>query len=274
VALEAPIARADHDKALRDTTEAIHRQYEWAKDFPDELKAPEYRQQYAQWMNVVNTSPVDAIRSIMEQGLKHPQHAEAIRSFWRGLTTTPEPAPTPPARAVEPPGPDLKAPDGTLLYSADQLAKREQWFQDRLEGKFADTLKPLHATLHQWQQAADAERERAATAQRYQQIATETTAALAKLPLFKEHEAEIAAALHQMPVTADNAAALARDAYLSVVLPKLSAQQQTQALADHARRADATTARPNASRATTPNVAPSFAEELAATWHQHKQRTG
>jgi hypothetical protein len=87
----------------------------------------------------ITADPVGTVIGLIEGLAQHPEHGQAVMSgIARALGSRRQQA-----SETEEPQADLTTPDGTLVYSAPQQAKREAWFRQQLEGAIDQRLQPL-----------------------------------------------------------------------------------------------------------------------------------
>ena len=272
------LSQADFDAKLAEARKGWEaesgQKYGWAKDIPTERG-----QTFVEFMRLAETDPIAAAQHLLQLATQQPEYAPAVQQFLSNLTAglpaTAQAASTTSAQPDPEPGPDKTAKNQetgelTELYSAGQLAKWQAWHSRQLEAKFDAKLRPLSEFRDQTvaaEQKRDAERQAS-------QLADSTLAQMAKRPGFTEHKAEIAKAFEAMIAANPNldAGTAIRDAYHDVVYPTLTAGAASEALATEARKAAATTARPQGARAATPTVQPTLAEDLSAEWAKYQRK--
>lgn len=206
------------------------------------------RQEYA-WAQQIEQSERDGLMTWRAALRGDPQAIATIRAnpqvlqHLRGLVAE---------EAVDAePEADLQAPDGTLVYSAQQLARRETWREKRMEQAFQKQLQPF-------QQIAQTFRQREQEAAYYTSTDQVIKQMAAADPAFKAHAQDVAAVIN-------GDAKLSRMAYgdgtsepdpataLEIawarvhrdkVLPTLSQTERSSVLADMNRKSAATTVNP------------------------------
>lgn len=239
----------DRHKAIlerqRRERQELEARYSWAKPWQDtdaeafgmlQKLAPGDFRQLVSIVQAMHTDPIAFVQQFTTQLQQHPEHAPKLRSLAakalqaaRGANGN---------AAAGPPEPDIELQDGRRLYSAEQLAKREEWLQTQLlqkvNGTLSEQLSPLQANLKQQQQAAEAER----LTLEARSWAKSTVGELSKLPHFDKVKGKVAEALLAAQRSgADNelAEAIAYKAYSNAiaadVLPTLG--QTTAAQVHH-----------------------------------------
>lgn len=124
-------------------------QLAWAKGIKPE-HAPELARFY---QRVTSGDPLAAYLDELGQLVaQRPDLSGPLRS-WAARTLGQRIAP-PESTEDQPPAADIALEDGRHVYSAEQLAKREAWFEKRLATQFDAKLQPLQQATHQ--QQADA----------------------------------------------------------------------------------------------------------------------
>lgn len=88
--------------------------------------------------------PVGTMFGLLEGLAQHSEHGTTVRSQLARMLGARgrQPATTDAAPESEPQA-DLQTPDGTLVYSAPQLAKREAWARQQIERAIEQRLQPL-----------------------------------------------------------------------------------------------------------------------------------
>lgn len=167
------------------------------------------------------------------------------------------------------PEPDLEAPDGTLVYSAQRQREWREWNNRQLEQRFSAKLQPLEQVAQTFQ----ARETQARAFTEVGQVLTEFRAD----PDFTANEADIKAEISKDPRLAaladrDPKAALelafAR-VYRAKVLPAQRKTSEADVLANLQQRAVAGTVNPSAATSSTPKKFSGFGEAL-----QHFSATG
>lgn len=142
-----------------------------------------------QWAQQIDPSEREGLLTLRRAFAGDPQAIAHIRSnpqavtLLKGLIAEQQAA----ASDAEP-EPDLQAPDGTLVYSAAQQAKREAWLRSQYDARLEQRLQPFERVAQTFQQR--------------EQLAAYTTTAssvIAKMeaadPAFKAHKKDIAEAI-------------------------------------------------------------------------------
>ena len=172
-----------------------------------------------------DADPVGTFSQIFDGLTQHPEFGPAILSHAaRALS-----AQRGKAALDEEPGPDLQSADGTLLYSADQLAKREAWHRRQIQADMAKALTPFQQREQALQQQQAFEEAKAAAGQRMGKLYD----AFAARPHFTAHKAAITdrfKAIRAEYPDMDLGAALGM-AYADVVETKVVPSQQQQVVA-------------------------------------------
>lgn len=272
-AAQPSLTQAEHDAKLAEARTGWETDRDkslgWAKDIPAE-QGP----RIAKLFTDLEQNPVGALMHLLRAAGQNPANQAAILQQIQqflpsaGAASANTATPPPAQRAAEPPGPDLVIeahtdPDtGKIIperrmYSDVGWEKREAWLIEKMTGMVNETMKPVLSFQEQQQQAQQQfEAERQADA-----MAGEVMTDLSSRPLFNESKKEIAAEISRLAksypggvIPDSKLPAVARDAYLNVVTPKLSERGQTAALATHALKASAGTARPTVGAAATPST--------------------
>lgn len=260
------ITRRDHEAAIAAETEKALKEWKdkhgWA-----ESVTPDQRAFLSDLATRAQTDPVGLASEMLAFAARNPRYRRQVENLIGGLAPRQASASTPTA-ADEEPQPDLQLPDGRLLYSADQLAKWHQWSDKQSEKRLAERLKPydeMKARLEEQTRLAESWQSAVGTAQAFKPY-------LESLPGFTEHKDKIIEVYQGMKFENEQQAQMGiMAAYHEVVLPKLQANGQSAAVADHARRAAATTARPVGTQTggSKAKTIP-FAEALAQEWRIRK----
>lgn len=179
-----PRERFDEVNTRMQRAEDSLKQYEGFRDFqPEELAG------LVHIGRSMKTDPVGYVGSILDQILAHPQYAAAMQArlaphAGRLLAANRGRVADDPA-----PEPDLQAGDGTLVYSAPQLQKWQEWnarqLTAQLTKQFEEKLQPLQRTAQTMEQ-----REAAAQAHRE---ASQAIAKFATNPDFVKHKPDVSA---------------------------------------------------------------------------------
>ncbi len=246
-----PIPFADHDrivKGFHTKLDAATKQLEalgWAQQLP-----PGVGPEFVAMAQRAKGDPVGFLREFSAQIANDPRHQPALRSYYASMLGS-RPASAPVAAPVDgPPPPDIEV-DGHKWYSAEQQAKRDEWFTRQL----ADQLRPaiderVGPLADLAQQVADAR-----SAQQANAWADAEIAKVSKWAGFEENRADIAAyfdaEIAKFPREQQDqmAPVVLRDAYAAVVPQKLTATSGQQLLKTLTAKASAS------SLGTTPTVA-------------------
>ena len=184
------------------------------------------------------------LTDLIQEGISHPDFGPQIVSALARTLSSRRGA-QPPVDNQEPQA-DLQTPDGTLVYSAPQLAKREAWLRQQLDASIDQRLQPLQQREQQriaserqateWKAAND---RMSKTLEPFKQLLgaefeTHKPALLEKSQAFmaEGHDARTALGLAAAHVLRD------------VVLPARTAQSQQQLVADAVRKATGSTSAP------------------------------
>lgn len=193
-------------------------QAEWdAKFAPDREKLTTYEQRVKQVDQIEALMQTDGERFIRMLAAANP---DMYGRFAKVLEQQQEAAQAAaPAQDDPQPAPDLDLGDGRMTYSVEGMERRMAWERRQaakeIEGRLGERIKPFED-----QQKADAER-RKAEAEYNDRVAkvTERLEKARKWPGFTDNEAEIREALKT------NESFDLHDAYVSVVIPKMSADK-------------------------------------------------
>jgi len=109
-----------------------------------------------------DADPVGTFAQVFDGLMQHPQFGPAVLSHAAKALS----ARRGQAALEQEPQPDLQAADGTLLYSAEQLAKREAWNHRRLQAEMAKALTPFQQREQALQEQQALESAKAAASQR------------------------------------------------------------------------------------------------------------
>lgn len=204
-------------KAVAQAQAEFEQQYGWAKsvDRTAVSEAQRLGQMYQQ-------DRPGYIREVLREAMSDADLAPLVRSeAARVLGSRQQQAPQ--ADSMEPDIPVMDAA-GNVVAQTFSAGKVQQIVQRAIEDAIGREISPIKQDFQQRQQQAQ-------QAKVEQEISTAATGyydtAISELPHFKEHEAEIAKAMESIP--GDPGQALHR-AWAKVVLPKLQATHQSQAL--------------------------------------------
>jgi hypothetical protein len=187
-----------------------------------------FQQQYAPHVELGRQIQADAIGTVVglvNELANHPNYGpQMISALARTLGSRRGQQ----ADASEEPQADLQTADGTLVYSAPQLAKREAWMRQQLLGEVDQRLQPLqsreqqHQAQEQYRQAQQAAHD----------SMSKVFAPYAAIPEFKEHQPAIAAKWKALCEAGHDSVSALGLAFTSVlretVLPSRTAQSQQQ----------------------------------------------
>jgi hypothetical protein len=236
-ALENARAKAT-EQAKAEARKELDAQHAWSQKIPESAR----HERTADFVARLNTEPVGAIRDLVGEALRHPTFGPQVASeLARHLSSMRGQRPPAEAPAPEPEA-DLQGPDGTLVYSASQLKKWQQWNQARERAELQKEIAPL-------KQMRDQVIQQAQERQAWDTSRSQLEAMRAK-PHFKEHELAI-----KELMTANDTLSLT-DAYTQIllekVIPGLSATTESKVLADLQQKAVASTHNPASATTTTP----------------------
>lgn len=216
-----------------------------------------FQQQYGAHVelgNRISADPVGTVVGIIEQLAQHPDHGSAVISaLARTLGSR--------RNQDQEPQPDLQTPDGTLVYSAPQLAAWHQWSQRKFEAQIDQRLQPLQ----------EREQERIAT-ERMTQARTEAMERMSKviapykqlLPDWDKHKPKLLEKSQEFLKEGYDAQTSLGLAVISVlnndVVPARAASQQQQLMATAVAKATGATSVPGTSVAGTAARPKDFSE--------------
>ena len=235
------------EEAVARVRQEVEQQYAGLNDFAK--LSPTERAGLALYHRALSGDPA-ARAEVAQRAQANPQLAQALQ----GLI-----APPPAAAADVEPEPDLQAPDGTLVFSAPQLKKWQQWNAQQLTSTFQKELRPMQDVVASFQQEK-------ATSAYTSTVASVIATMTAADPVFAEHKVAVSKALQADPrlmtlalgddkTAADPAMALEiawNRVYRSTVLPVTQKQSEAQVLATLQQRAVAGTMNPAAANSGTP----------------------
>lgn len=210
----------------------VKAQFAWAERIPEQHRAT-----VGEFYSQLETEPVQAIEALIATTANDPTHAPQLRSLMgrllRGATPESQPVTTG-AKPAALPEPDFEDEQGHQFFSAARVRESLQALETKLDAKYATQLDPLKRDLET--RAARAERVK-------QQKAADDWAAarydkVSQWPEFKAHEKEIAAA-----IAADPSLEIG-DAYVAVVVPKLSQVERKKVVSHEQFKASASAANP------------------------------
>ena len=209
----------------------VKAQFAWAERIPEQHRAT-----VGEFYSQLETEPVQAIEALIATTAHDPTHAPQLRSLLgrllRGATTESQPATTGKPAAL--PEPDFEDEQGHQFYSATRIRELAGSIEAKLDAKYATQLDPLKRDLEtRAVRAARAKQQQAAddwAAARYDKVS--------QWPEFKTHEKEIAAA-----IAADPSLEIG-DAYVAVVVPKLSQVERKKVVSHEQFKASASATNP------------------------------
>jgi hypothetical protein len=249
----------------------VDQQYAWVKQH-------QVTPETVQTMHGVRTQMVQDPGGFTAEYFTHvlqsgnPDSIKAIRAIAARLLGT-RSSGTPAAEDTEPTA-DLIYDNGdgtqTPMFSADQQAKREAWARRQLMKDVQGELAPLKDDLRT-RAEREAQAKEDADAKAY---ADSTLAKRRKLPGWVENEAAIKAVFGSKEVPNEQVGEALMDAYVQVVLPKLSQADRSAVIGTLSQKPGASSANPAAARATTPakqNTSGRFTREIV---EQAFQRAG
>lgn len=188
-----------------------------------------FQQQYAPHVELGNrfqADPIGTAVQVIRELSAHPEMGPLITSALARELGSRRGQQAP--QTDQEPQADLQTADGTLVFSAEQLAKREAYQRQRLMQEVDQRLTPLQ---QREQQLAAQEQYRAATSAANDRM-SKVLAPYQALPEFTEHKAEIAAKTQTFlgeGYDAQTALGLAVTTVLrEVVMPARTAQSQQQ----------------------------------------------
>ena len=209
-----------------------------------------FQQQYAPHVELGQKFQADpvgtAVQVIRELG-SHPEFGPLITSELARMLGARR-GQTAPETDQEPQA-DLQTADGTLVYSAEQLAKREAWARKQLMSEVDQRLQPLQTRE---QQAQAQERYTAATKDASDRM-SKVLAPFQQLPEFQEHKPAIAAKVKTLLEEGVEPGAAVGLAFTQVlretVLPSRTAQSQQQLVSQAVAKSIGSTSGPGAAPA-------------------------
>lgn len=151
-----------------------------------------FQQEYADHLRIgkqIQADPVGAVVQLVSELTEHPEYGgPVISALARALGARRGQRPPVEADADAAPEADLQTTDGTRVYSAEQLAKREAWFQKQMLSQVDQRLSPLQ----QREQAAQAREKHDAAVKDANARMSKVLEPFKALPEFKEHRTAIA----------------------------------------------------------------------------------
>lgn len=211
----------------------------------------------------LRTDPVGTLQQLIDEAMDDPtmgpallSHAARKLSAKRGQKAQ-----------TEEPEPDLQTADGTLVYSAGQLAKREAWLRAQIQQEIEARTAPLQQDLRTRAEERAAEQARQQTTQ----VVKSRLGQWRARPGFTEHEADIAVKQAEYVAQGhdswDALAAAYTDIYHEKVVPALHAKNQTNLVRTAVAKARASTDNPA-------SVTPTQKQGIAKTWDEAFERAG
>ena len=159
---------------------------------------------------------------------------------------------------------DLQAADGTLVFSAEQLAKREAYQRTKLLAEVDQRLQPLQTREQQYQAQEQA---RVAQQQAHESM-SKVFAPYQAQPEFEQHRPAIAAKWTDLVREGHDAVSALGLAYAAVlretVMPSRTAQSQQSLMAEAVKKSTGSTTAPGASPAGPAKRPASMAEGFSA----------
>jgi hypothetical protein len=173
----------------------------------------------------VQNGSIDGLNNLLAEYAQHPVLGAQLRSML-GRALSKMRGAQPPQQTDPEPEADLQTADGALVYSAQQLAKREAWLTRQWQKQMEQQLAPFKQFTEKAQKAEEFQQQQ----QQAQQRASRWLEHWSKQPHFTEHKAEIAKAqaeFFQQGHDTQTALGLAYAKVVQeVVLPKLQSQSQ------------------------------------------------
>lgn len=217
-----------------------------------------FQQQYGAHVelgNRITADPVGTVVGLIEGLASHPDHGNAVISaLARTLGSRRS------AGEDSEPQADLQTPDGTLVYSAQQQARREQWVRRQIEQQIDQRLQPLQARE---QQRVAQERVTQAKAEAMTRMGKVLEPYKQMMPDFDSHKPallEKSRAYLEAGHDAQTALGLAVTAVLHESLPKRAAQSRDQLVAQAVAKATGSTSPPGTAPAAPAARPTDFAE--------------
>lgn len=246
-----PRQRFDEVNTRMQTAEQKLQSLAWAEQIDQQTL-----QSALQWYGRYNGNPIEFLQSLAGEIQAHPEYGPQFKSFAaRALSQRTATEPTMPE-------PDVAITDaqGQIVgrtYSAEALAKRDEYMATQLMAKLEQRFQPMTKTVETIQHErlkAQADSEAASTYQELQ-----------KLPGFEEHKGEIAAALAKLQLPDDPAVLkyAVKALYADIVTPKreqmIGSKAQSQLLDNLQHKAAASTGvNPGSAASSAPGTITSF----------------
>ena len=245
---KGPIPYERHERILQNAREKTAN--EITQNFSQQYGA------HVELGNRIASDPVGTVVGLIESLANHPDHGQAVISaLARTLGSRRN------GGGDAEPQADLQTPDGTLVYSAPQLAAWHQWNQRKFEAQIDQRLQPLQQR----------ETERVAQ-ERMSQAKSEAMQRMGKviepykklLPDFDRHKPKLLEKSQELLKEGYDAQTALGLAVISVlnsdVLPARSASQQQQLVAQAVAKATGSTSQPGTSVANPAGRPKDFAE--------------
>lgn len=260
-----PIPFDAHKTALENArlkaAQETEAKYAFAQSIPEQ-----HRPTVGQFYQLLDTEPTNAVEVLIRTIAADPQHAPKLRSLFGKLlgNRASNPTPTPQPNGVAPnnggaiPDPDFEDGQGNAFYSAATMRKAFDALRQSITADIAKQYGPVVTDYRTRQQREQAAREEATAKQEAATWAEQRYAKVKAWPHFEAHEAEIAAAM-----AADESMDEA-DAYVRIVVPKLSQVERQAVVTSMHDKASAAGLNPNNPASAVPGRPRSFAEGFAA----------
>lgn len=203
------------------------------------------------WARQLSENPVEAFRTLQQALASNPAWAAQVAGPPVPVQTAQTPTVTDPM-----PEPDLRADDGTLVYSAQRMREMQDWTTRQLRQQMADEFQQKLQPLEQVARSVQQER---AQAQAWTEVSSLLTEFRAD-PVFQQHEPDIRQMLVEDPRLASLADENPRLAvelaygrlYREKIVPAQMAQTQQQVVENLRQRAVSGTTNPSQPRSITP----------------------
>jgi hypothetical protein len=224
--------------------------YGWAAAIPEQ-----HRDTVGTFYRLMEGDPTQAVEVLIGTIANDPQHAPKLRSLLgRLLGTRPQGQPSATGGFPEPDTEGVDDQGNRIpLYSAASMPKIIAAIEQRLEAKYRPLEEDFRTRQQREQDAAvDAEMRRNA-----ETWATQRYAQISAWPHYKANEAEIAKAMQADPALTEG------DAYISVVVPKLSQQERQSVVASMHDKVAASSVNPATPTSGAPPRPKTFAEAFA-----------
>jgi len=224
-----------------------------------------FQQQYGPHVELgrrISADPVGTVVGLIQELAAHPDHGNAVISaLARTLGSRRQ---SQPAVEEQEPQPDLQTPDGTLVYSAPQLAKREQWMRKQIASELDQRLQPLQ---QREEQRVAQERQTQAERDASERVSKMIAPYKAMLPEFDKHKPALLEKVQGYLKEGHDAQTSMGLAVLSVintnVMPARAAESQQQMVAQAVAKATGSTTPPGSAPSAPAKRPQSFAEGFA-----------